>query len=145
MISTEIIDPDEASEVLNDPWVYDRITDDHCPEKMKEYPSDAFYVGGYINHKLVAVSIVHLFELGYKFHYQVLKAYRKYARFLMDESLEIILPIFKKLYCEIPSCYPSVINFAKKSGFREIEVKDNSHLKNGQYFNCHLMVIESWE
>lgn len=141
MITTEIIDPEEASEVLNDPWIYDRITSDNSPNSVDEYPSDAFYVGGYVNRKLVAVSIVHLFEMGYKFHYQVLSAYRKYARFLLDEALDIILPIFKRLYCEIPSCYQSVINFARKSGFREVSVDKNAFLKNGHKYDRYLMVL----
>lgn len=142
MITTEIIDPEEAAEVLNDPWVYDRITHDDSPASVDEYPSDAFYVGGYVNRRLVAVSIVHLFELGYKFHYQVLKAYIRYARFLLDEALQIILPIFKRLYCEIPSCYRSVINFARKSGFRPVEVR-GSFVKNGHAYDRHLMVMQS--
>lgn len=146
MIDTRIIGPEAAAEVLNDPWVYDRITHDDSPASVDEYPADAFYVGGYVNGKLVAVSIVHLFDIsevvGYKFHYQVLPSYRRYARVLLYEALTIILPIFKRLYVEIPTLYPSVINFARKAGFREVSVTRDSFLKNGHIYDRKLMVMK---
>ena len=113
-------------------------------DKMDEYPQDWVYIGGYLNGKLIAVSMVHLFEKGYKFHYQVLKSYRVYARIMLNQALGVIMPRCKKIYCEIPDLYQSVINFAKKAGFREVSKNESSILKNGQLYDRHLMVLETW-
>ena len=61
----------------------------------------------------------------------VLKKHRKHARKLLDASFKR-RP--KPVYCEIPSLYMSVINFAKKYGFVEINKEPRAHKKNDSCF-----------
>lgn len=143
ILNTYLIDPEEAADVLNDPWVYDRITSDFSPKSVDDYPRDTIYLGGYANGSLVSVFNVHLFELGYKIHFQTLRPYLLCARELFEQALDYIMPTLKKVYCEIADLYPSVINFARKSGFREVQVNEQSFLKNGRWYDRHLMVLES--
>lgn len=140
MITSELIDPDEAGEVLNDPEVYDRIVDDYCPERI-EWPSYCTYLGGYVDQDLASVSIVHETERGYQFHFQVLQEYRDHKQELLRQALEYYLPVCKSLWCEIPDLYPGVYKLAREFGFREVEVKPDHFLKNGQRYDCRVLEL----
>jgi len=140
VITSRIISPKEAAKVLNDPEIYDRISNDNCPDTFDEYPDTALYIGGYVNGQLVSVSIIHETKIGYKFHYQVLKQHRKYAGKLLKQAIGPILQICESIYCEIPSLYRSVINFASKHGFEVVEIKNACYPKNGINYDVHVMV-----
>lgn len=140
MITSELIDPEEAAEVLNDPEIYERIVDDSCPDHI-EWPSYCTYLGGYVGHGLASVSIVHETERGYQFHFQVLRPYRAHKDELLRQALEYYLPVCKSLWCEIPDLYPQVLRLAKAFGFREVDVLPDHHLKDGQRYDSRILEL----
>jgi len=76
-----------------------------------------------------------------KMHFMVLKPHRRYSGRLWEEWFKL-LPCVG--YCEIPALYKSLINFAKKRGFREVKIKPLSHKKNGKLYDIHVLEFK-WE
>lgn len=137
MITAKFVEADEVKSVIFDNELYDRITDDNCPpkEEFKIPEEGCKFIGGYLFDKLVSLFIVH----GNKMHFMVLKPYRKYSKVLLDACFGR-WPY--SVYCEIPSLYKSVLNFAKKYGFKEVYVELKSHKKNGQLYDVHRLIYE---
>lgn len=131
----EPIDRDEAKKVLDDPEIYDKISSDESPESF-EWP-DIEYSGGYVDGELASVNICQPFRDGTKVHFQCLKAYRWAARELLDMHLPK-----GRLYCEIPKCFMSTINFAKKAGFEVIEIKPKIYPKYGKLHDRYVMRLD---
>lgn len=140
MITTELIDPEEASEVLDDPRIFEVITDDHCPDKI-EWPSDCTYIGGYVNREIASVCIAHHTERGYQYHVQILPEYREHKDELLEQALEMALDMYGTLWCEIPDLYPNVLKVAKDFGFREVETLKDNYLKNGVLYDSRILEI----
>ena len=117
--------------------LYDRITDDNCPPKEEfKLPSEGYEaVGGYVDGKIASLFMVH----DKKMHFMVLKPFRKFARELLDASFKV-WPY--TVYCEIPSLYKTVINFAKRYGFKETKLELLAHKKNGKLYDIHTLEYE---
>ena len=141
-LSIKVIDKNEAKKVLSDDDIYNRISDDTSPKKESiTFPDGVNYLGGYLGSKLISVFITHGSEYGMMAHFQVLKPYRiKHARELADKFLKIVP---RPLYAEFPSLYKPYMNFVKKLGFKEIDMKENVYLKNGNYYDLYVLVLES--
>ena len=127
-------------EVLRDPEIYDRITDDNCPA-LEDFRMpdgiEATFIAGYAGGNIASLFALHHDN---KFHYMVLKPYRKHARDLLKKSLALW---GRPVWCEIPACYPEVINFARKSGFYEDKINKDAHMKNGDKYDTHIMRYEN--
>jgi hypothetical protein len=93
-------------------------------------PDDCYYLGGYEDDKIFAVSCFHKFKDGLKFHPNILKSHRlKYGR----EFVSLCLTMVKcKMYIEIPKARKELFNFSKKNGFDSI--------RNNKDSLTHLMV-----
>lgn len=141
IITSELIDPEEASIVLEDPEVYERIRDDRCPTDPADmdWPRDATYLGGFVDAELASVSITHRTPRGDKFHFQVLKSYREHKRELLRQALEYYRGL--DLYCEVPDLYPQVYNLAIEFGFHEVEVLRDHYVKNGQRYDSRILEL----
>lgn len=144
MITSELIDIEEAVSILTDPEVYERIRDDEFPEEPPKDrnvwpPPESIYYGGFVDGELASVSIVHPMENGDQFHFQVLKPYREHKRELLRQALAYYSD--RKLWCEIPDPYSSVLKLAKEFGFREVEVRPGAHLKNGQRYDSRILEL----
>lgn len=136
MISARFCTSAEALTILKDPEIYDRITDDNCPTLQDFVLPDrvrVHYIGGYVGGTLAALSVIHHDN---KFHFMVLEPYRRHARELLKQSLSL-WPV--KVWCEIPACYRTVINFARRNGFVELGIIPKAHRKNGQIYDIHIM------
>lgn len=137
MITSELIDPEEAANVLDEPEIFDRITDDTCPEAI-EWPDTCTYYGGYVDGELASVSVVHETERGRQFHFQVLRPFREYKDELATQALDYFgVP----LWCEIPDLYPQVYKIARRFGFREVEVMKDHYLKNGERYDSRILEL----
>ena len=127
----------DINTVIYDDEIYDRITDDNCPPKEEfKTPTEGYEaVGGYVNGKIASIFVVH----DTKMHFMVLKPFRKYASKLWIQTIG-----FKPCsgYCEVPELYRSLINFAKKHGFKETSIKQDAHKKNGKLYNIHRLEYE---
>lgn len=137
MIHSEWALRHEIKQVLLDEEIYDRITDDNSPlredyELPKEYIN---YIGGYVHGEIASLFIVHEKRM----HFMVLKKYRKHARELLKESFKL-WP--RSVYVVIPTLHKSVINFAKKFGFKHMGIEKDSHIKNGKLYDCHKLHYE---
>ena len=128
---------EDAKEILTDDEIYERISDDKCPSKEAISFPDINYIGVYLDEKIISLAMVYAGI----FHFQVLKPYRlKYAREALIRSVDMFR---KPLYVEIPSLHKTTINFSKKFGFKEIDMKNNSYLKNGNLYDMHVLVLEN--
>lgn len=126
--------------IIFDDEIYDRISDDSCPKKEDFNLSYEIFefLGCYLDNKIIGLAMTKKCGL---FHFQVLKLYRKYAR----EALQGFLKKFDRfLYCEIPQCYQSVINFAKNNGFEEIGIIPNTpkFTKNNKSYNYIKLILK---
>lgn len=130
----------EVKAILTDEEIYDRIADDDCPSR-EEYefvdPFHAEYIGGYLDGKLIGLVIHHDGEI----HVNILKDYRKqFKSELLRGALQRINRA--KVWAEIPSLFPSIIQFAKDEGFREDRVIKGGFQKHGKTYDTHILVYE---
>ena len=127
---------EDVKTVIYDDEIYDRITDDNCPPKKEFVLPESGYVavGGYVG-DIASLFMVH----GDKMHFMVIKEYRKHSKDLLDLSFELYP---RNVYCEIPSLYRSVINFALNYGFKETAISKLIYRKNGLFYNVHRLEYE---
>lgn len=136
----EIREPsrEEIKSILTDPEIYDRITDDDCPSREDYEFSDPFgsqYFGGYVDGRLIGVVIHHDGEI----HVNILKDFRReHKSELLREALKRIDR--DEVRAEIPSLFPSIIQFAKDEGFREERIVKDGYRKNGKTYDTLIMV-----
>lgn len=140
----EIKEPteEEVNIIIFDDEIYNRIADDRCPvkEDFKFSYKDYDFMGFYLNDKIIGLANVK--ECGL-FHFQVLKPYRRYAREALERYLE---KMNRLLYCEIPLCYMSVINFAKNNGFKEEGIiNDKKFIKSNIGYNYIKLILKKNE
>lgn len=147
IVTTELVDPEEASEVINHPAIYDLLVDDTAHDRFQgriELPDDAIYAGGFVDKELASVSIAHLTERGHQYHFQCLPEYREHKYELGQQGMELIVPMCENVWCEIPDLYPEVYHFARKFGFREVEILKDHYVKNGERYDSRIMELQSW-
>lgn len=127
MIDIRTPSGDELKRVLFDPWVWDRISEDFAPaqDQIGEIPPARWFVA-YADGVPCGYAATHATEDGEKLHFAMLPAYRMRAR----EFLRGVLDRVGKVYCEIPVCYPELINFARKGGFVPVG-EYGTYLKHG--------------
>lgn len=122
--------------VLKDAWVYDRETDDRCPPVDDYKPPDGpLYLLGLVNEEPASLFIEHDSQI----HYMVLRKHRMQARELLNCSIETSR--LKFMFCQIPSLYMEVINFAKRSGFVETGVSEPRFMKSGVLYPVHRLEL----
>jgi len=128
---------EDVVKLIYDDELYDRMTHDDCPPKEEfQMPTDGYdAVGGYVSGDIASLFLVH----DDKMHFVVLKPCRKHARELLKASFQ---KRPRSVYCEIPSLYRSVINFAKNYGFIEASIEELAYKKNGQLYNIHRLEYE---
>lgn len=133
----------EINKIIKEPTLYDRTTDDHCPDledvdRYFQYDQWVF-LGVYCEEKIIGLYYVHDSRWGPKIHYQVLPAYQQYAYWPCVRATKWFASVYGDLYTEIPTLYPNVIAFAEKVGFKRVTTMKNEHLKNGvEYDNVVL-------
>ena len=146
MIVKETVNLEEIKAILCDPVIYDTISSDECPLIGEfEPPLNGFlYYGGYVDNKIIALAVYHKYLDGDKYHPQVLPEFReKYAKKFVEQSLKLKgTPI---LYAVIPDLYKSVLNFALKFGFKIVDKKLNSFVKNGKSYNDNILRLIEWD
>tara|TARA_R110000850_G_C9996087_1_gene467980 strand:+ start:27726 stop:28202 length:477 start_codon:yes stop_codon:yes gene_type:complete len=73
------------------------------------------------------------------FHPYMYKKYRCYAREMIKAFfnwfIEVIPESVCKINVEIPDCYMSTVNVAKKTGFKHEGVNRDSYRRNGKVYN----------
>lgn len=134
----------ETCKLFYDDELYDRISDDNCPgkEDFELPPAGYEAIGGYISGEIASIFFVyydHVYKENNHMHFMVLKPYRKYARKLLDASFKIYP---QNVFCEIPSLYRAVINFAKNYGFKEMQIRKQEYKKNGQLYDMHRLIYK---
>jgi len=132
----ETKDKDEIKKILCHPEIYERIKDDNCPECQNFNPPDwAVYIGGYLGNDIIGLMIYHKENGELKCHFQVLPEHRKHALQLARMAFDFGEAKNASIYAEIPECYPEVVFFAKRLGFRKSGVIKRGHKTNGQLYD----------
>lgn len=125
--------------IMFDDEIYERTSDDSCPKKEDfKLSYEIFeFLGCYLDNKIIGLAMTKKCGM---FHFQVLKLYRKHAR----EALQGFLKELDRfLYCEIPQCYQSVINFAKNNGFEKVDIDhDKKFIKNNKSYNYIKLILK---
>lgn len=143
MIVKKTTDIDDIKSILCNPAIYDTITEDNSPlaEDFTPVFEDHLYIGGYVKGEIIALMVYHKHLDGNKCHVQVLPEFRKeYALKFGEQSL-----LFRgnsPLYAVIPDLYKNVLEFAKHFGFKVIDKKINSYVKNGKSHNDNILRFE---
>ncbi len=116
---------EEIDLITFDEEIWKKTADDLC-QKDFELPYEKFeFLGAYLEEKIIGLASI---EKDGRFHFEVLKPYRRCAR----EILALFLnQLQRPIYCAIPTIHKSVINFAKKNGFQEVGILEERFLKNG--------------
>lgn len=123
--------------VLFDDEIFDRISDDNTRKEGLLFPyQDWDWYGGYINNNIIGLFYIHDDNW---MHFAVLKQYRKYASKFLKKCLK---EYNKSVYCLIPTMYKSVINFAKKHGFKENGNGQFKYLKNNVFYDNVKLIYE---
>lgn len=136
-------EPEEINKIVLDDWIYDRCSDDNCPDKEKirdkNLYKDWFCVGCYQEENIIGLIGIHNSEHGPKIHIHMLKAYREHALKFATQTVKGLISIYGEFWAEIPKLYPDVLKFSEKVGFKEVRLIKNNYLKNGQLHDVHLM------
>ncbi len=141
MIVKPTTDINEIKAVLCNKHIYDTITDDNSVNADDYEPDmggENLYIGGYVKGEIMALMVYHKYLDGNSCHVQVLPEFRKeYALKFGEQSLLFrgTLP----LYAVIPDLYKNVLEFAKHFGFKVIDKKLNSYVKNGKSYNDNIL------
>jgi len=143
MILKETTNIDDIKAVLCNPAIYDTISDDNSPliDEFEPPLENYLYVGGYVNGEIIALMVYHKYLDGNKCHVQVLPEFRKeYALEFGEQSLLFrgTLP----LYAVIPDLYKNVLEFAFNFGFKVIDTKVDSYVKNNKSYNDNILRFE---
>lgn len=136
-ITAGLASKEDIDRVMFDDEIYDRISDDSCPpkEEIRLTYHEAKYVAGYIDGETASLAALH----DGRVHFMVLKPYRLHAHELWKETEKYLPP---KMYAAVPSLYKTLINFAKKHGFREVDVQKKVYRKNGRLYDRHILLRE---
>lgn len=119
-----------VTEIIHDPELYDRISDDGCPSRIVP-PDGPMYLLGQVDVKDASLFIEH----DSKIHYMVLRPFRRHARELLRASIELLG--LDWMYCEIPGKYMDTINFAKHAGFVVTNITEPKYLKGGKLYPAY--------
>ena len=95
------------------------------------------FIGGYIAGEIASLFIVHNSQM----HFWVLKEFRKHARELLAESFKL-WPY--DVFVKIPKLYQSTINFARKVGFKTVDIEKKNYMKNSKLYDTEVMRF-TWE
>ncbi len=145
MILKVTTDIEEIRSILCHPEIYDVISEDGS-ETAEEYipPFDDgnYYIGGYVDNKIMAVMNYHNYLDGNECHVQVLPEFRKeYAKKFGEQSLEFRGT--RPLYAEIPTLYKNVLDFALINNFKIIGTIENDYTKNGKTYDIKVLRFEN--
>tara|TARA_R110002074_G_scaffold121968_1_gene256503 strand:- start:23539 stop:24018 length:480 start_codon:yes stop_codon:yes gene_type:complete len=130
------IDSTEATKICDDE-LWDRISPDGCKKCNSELPPEWNYFSFDNGHEIVGFWAYHFIgdhTLG--IHINILSKFRR--AYGMLAGLKLISHIKNNIKCvttivaEIPECYPDVIKFTEKFGFKQAGVNHQSLLKNGK-------------
>ena len=137
MIVKQTLDIAEIKKILCHPEIFKRISDDYSiPINEFEPPLECEYIAGYVNSNIIGLMIYNKVNERVKCHFQVLPEFRfKYSRQFVRMALDIGKAKNASIYAEIPNCYPEVVNFAKKSGFKIVGKIVNSCKKSGLFYD----------
>lgn len=118
--------------VVMDKDIYDRHTQDTDPNIEQSQQPDLskgwVIYGGYVGGEIASLFMVNNGQL----HFYCLKAFRENARELLRDALKMH---GKPVFCQIPTLYKAVINFAKKAGFKHVETLKRAWLKGGVLYD----------
>ncbi len=137
MIDIRTPSDEEILEIIKDPEMYDRIASDSDPA-LEDFNFVRFgdWLGGYIDGEIASLYWVHDFN---EVHFMVKKQHRKHARELYKQSQKQWgLPVF----CKIPLCYKTTINFSKKVGFVAVKKDKKSFAKDGKLYDEIIMELK---
>ena len=97
------------------------------------------------NHIFGLIYVYCITSVSLEIHPYLLKSHRKYGREMMrlfyDWYLSEVPGEHQKINAVIPCCFQSVINFAKKVGFKTEGVNRKSYFYQGQYFDQEYLGI----
>jgi len=127
MIIRPTVDQDEIKKILFHPDIYpDTSAGYELDFDSTVFPIDnVLYIGGY-DEQIFALSCIHPFMDGFKYHPYVLPEYRlKYGRDFVKQTVSMVkCPV----YVEIPKKRKDLVNLAIKNGFDS--VANNKDLSN---------------
>lgn len=123
------LNKDEIKTIIFNDAIWPNIAD---PETKKEYFDfnfkDDFFVGGYVDGKIIALMVYHDFRDGLKCHIQVLPQFRDLFAVEFGNRSLTFRDKSKMLYCEIDDKFKNVIKFAKSFGFKDFEKNGSSNI-----------------
>tara|TARA_R110002033_G_scaffold170862_2_gene214585 strand:+ start:23514 stop:23984 length:471 start_codon:yes stop_codon:yes gene_type:complete len=139
MIHSKIIEFEEAYPVLSHPEIFNRIKDDLAVIEDLSPGDNELFIGTFDDEILIGVWWLEaLSSTTLDVHAQILPQYRKHKHASWLQCLEIIineLPNAHKVQAKIPTCFPSVYQYAKHNGMMDEGLERQSKLINGQYFD----------
>ncbi len=139
MIHSKIIEFGEALPILSHPEIFNRIKDDLADLGDLSPSENELFVGTFDGEKLIGVWwLESLTSTALDIHAQILPQYRKHKHSSWQQCLEIIineLPSAHKVQAKIPTCFPSIYQFAKDNGMVDEGLERESKLINGQHYD----------
>lgn len=143
---------DSVYKIVTSPDIWERISEDGV-RKEEFYPvTDAltYWLLCVEGNEIVGVILVHSDNsASVKIHPYLKKQFRKKGREMLVLFYEWFLIHAKenihKVNACVPECYKSVINFAKKVGFKDEGFNRDSYLKNGILYGQVMLGITKSE
>ncbi len=96
--------------------------------------------------ELIGIISSHSFRDGQEIHPIILEDYRlEYSSVAIGMAIEWVYENKEctKVYTQIPVIYRAMINFAKKRGFKTVEIlKNNRHTPDGNVYDVNVLLLE---
>jgi len=130
----EVLTSEQTTNFLLIPEVWERAADDNSRREF-DIPSSTMKLGAFVDGTLASVALFSPFRDGWKLHFYVLRRFRlKHAREAIKSIMSAMHAEFI-VYVAIPTLYREVINFAKRSGFRELEIEPATATIGGKTYD----------
>lgn len=140
----ETTDKKEIKKILLDSEIFDRITSD-ASNHLTDFdpPSNAQYIGGYVDNDIIALMVYHTSNKRLKCHLMVLKKYRnKYAKEFARMALNFGKAKNASVYAEIATCFKETLFFAKSLGFKQVGNIENKITRSGVFYDVNILRLD---
>ena len=138
------------------PDIADRILHDDIDQFYVEHQS-VNYLAAYVDQKLVGVfmlmkRVTPRVKMDCEIHIAILKEFRRYHRLLCELCLDSVFESgFQRITLTVTDYARSMVNLALKLGFKYEGCKRHAFLKNGIFWDLHMLGMiraewsEKWE
>ncbi|TDI80628.1 MAG: hypothetical protein E2O80_06320 [Betaproteobacteria bacterium] len=141
-------DSEIIKKVMTDSDIWSKISIDNVEKSdfNPEIPANIIFLAAFVS-DVIGLHMFTSYKNGVLYHPMLLKPYRKdYGREFFSNGIKWFFDNTDNdsLGAEIPISHKSTINLAKHLNFKDLGIRKNGILKNGNYLDLQILRLEKW-